>query len=457
MRMRVDRFIRITKGLDIKLKGSPQLIRTAYTSPKVAITPPDFKWITPQLIIEEGATVRVGDSLFIAKENPKISFVAPASGTVTEIVRGEKRRITAVIIEKDKKNSSSITLEMIKEGSPEEIIYTMLVTGVWPMVRQRPFGTIANPDQRPKAIYISCFDTAPLAPDLHYILQDKGAQFAQGVKILSQLTKGNLYLTIPVDHKPLEDWLQKEVLEKIDTTNIKVISFKGKHPAGNVGTQIHFVTPIQKGEVVWYVDPQHTANIGTLFLQKQLDFSRTVALTGSEVKNPQYYDTMIGAALLDLLEEQVDNEYPRVVSGNLLTGRNVGKDGFTGFYDHQISVISDDVQREFLGWMTPGLNKFSLSRTFLSFLMPKKEYVMDTRLHGGERALMFSDVYSRVFPFRLLPDQLLKACITKDLDLMEALGIYEVIEEDFALCEFVCPSKTNCQQIVHDALWELVK
>ena len=455
--MRVDRFIKITKGLDIRLKGSPQLIRMAYTSPKFAITPPDFKWITPQLIIEEGATVRVGDPLFIAKENPNITFVAPVSGTVTEIVRGEKRRIMAVIIEKDNKNSTSIIPEMIKEGSPEEIIDTMLGIGVWPMVRQRPFGTIANPDQQPKAIYISCFDTAPLAPDLHYVLQDKGAQFAQGVKILSQLTKGNLYLSIPADHRLLEKWLEKEVLNKIDTTNIKVISLKGKHPAGNVGTQIHFVTPIQKGEVVWYVDPQHTANIGILFLHKQLDFSRTVALTGSEVKNPQYYDTIIGAALSDLLEEQVDIEYSRVVSGNLLTGRNVGKDGFIGFYDHQISVISDDVQREFLGWMTPGLNKFSLSRTFLSFLMPRKEYVMDTRLHGGQRALMFSDVYSRVFPFRLLPDQLLKACITKDLDLMEALGIYEVVEEDFALCEFVCPSKTNCQQIVHDALWELVK
>ncbi len=283
--------------------------------------------------------------------------------------------------------------------------------------------------------------------------------FFKGLSTLAKLTDGTLYLTVKTGTTLFDLFTNEPNIGKqiAAIPNCKWVPFSGPHPSGNVGTQIHFLAPIQKGDVVWTIEPQNVATIGNLFLNQKLDFTKRIALAGGALKNGSYFDLVNGASVSGLIKDQLVQDDVRVISGNVLTGSNIGKEGYVGFYDHVISVIPESEERELFGWIMPNFNKFSVSRTFFSYLMPHKKYNMDTRLFGGKRVPMFSDVYSKVFPMDLLPDQLLKACYIKDIEAMEALGIYEVIEEDFALCEFVCPSKSDCQQIVKDALFELNK
>lgn len=451
--------IKIKKGLDIKLVGEPAKVLEPFTTKYFAITPENFKWLTPKLLVKEGDSVLIGDPLFFAKENEALKIVAPVSGTVTRIFRGEKRKIIHIEIESDGNFKSVETNLQINNKSASEIKETLLHFGLWPAVRQRPFGTIAKQEQSPKAIFINCFDSAPLAPDIHFLLEEKYDVFLKGIETMAKLTDGVLFLTFQTGSPLFETFKNDAVIQNklSEIKNCKMVSFSGPHPAGTVGIQIHHLAPIQKGDVVWYVEPQQVCTIGNLFLNNKLDFSKIVAVTGGAVKNPHYYTLIQGASVNELLAQNYTQDEVRVISGNVLTGSNIGKEGYLGFYDDQITVIPESEERDLFGWIMPNFHKFSVSRTFFSYLMPHKKYNIDTRLYGGKRVLMFTDVYSKVFPFDLLPDQLLKACIIKDIDLMESLGIYEIVEEDYALCEFVCPSKTDCQQIVKDALWELVK
>lgn len=451
--------IKIKKGLDIKLVGEASKLLQKYQTKYFAITPDNFKWLTPKLLVKEGDPVLVGDPLFFAKENERVKVVAPVSGIVTKINRGEKRKIVNIQIESDGNFKTVDTHNNVQDLTPIDIKETLLHFGLWPMVRQRPFGTIANTEQSPKAIFISCFDTAPLAPDTHYLIAEKQDVFLKGIETIAKLTDGTIFLTVQVGSALLESFRNDFVIQKrlAGISNCKVVSFMGPHPAGNVGSQIHHLAPIQKGDVVWYVEPQNVCTIGKLFLTNQLDFSKRIAVTGGAVTHPQYYNLVQGASVTELLAKNMNQDEVRVISGHVLTGSSIGKDGYLGFYDNQITVIPDSEERDLLGWIMPNFNKFSVSRTFFSFLTPHKKYNIDTRVYGGRRVLMFTDIYAKVFPFDLLPDQLLKACIIKDIDMMEALGIYEIVEEDYALCEFVCPSKTDCQQIVKEALWELYK
>lgn len=451
--------IKIKKGLDIKLVGEPAKIIESYSTKYFAITPENFKWLTPKLLVKEGDQVSIGEPLFFAKENESLKIVAPVSGKVSKILRGEKRKIIHIEIESDGNFTSVETKQQIKESTSSDIKETMLKFGLWPMVRQRPFGTIAKPEQKPKAIFINCFDSAPLAPDIHFLLEEKYDLFLNGIKTLAKLTEGPLFLTVQAGSPLLEMFKNEAQIQRelSEIKNCKIVPFSGPHPAGTVGIQIHHLAPIQKGDVVWTVEPQNVCTIGNLFLNHILDFSKIIAVTGGSVKNPHYYSLIQGASVKELLEGNFTQDEVRVISGNVLTGSNIGKEGFLGFYDDQITVIPESEQRDLFGWIMPNFHKFSVSRTFFSYLMPNKKYNIDTRLYGGHRVLMFTDVYSKVFPFDLLPDQLLKACIIKDIEMMESLGIYEIVEEDYALCEFVCPSKTDCQQIVKDAIWELVK
>lgn len=455
----MQKTIKTKKGLDIKLIGEALKSVQPYQTNQYAITPDNFKWLTPKLLVQENESVLKGQPLFFAKENDKITVTAPVSGTVTQVVRGEKRKIEYITIDSDQQFQTIDLTGKINENSKEEIVESLLHCGLWPMVRQRPYGIIANPVQKPKAIFISATDTSPLAPDMAYLLEGKWDLFLKGLSIISKLTEGALYLTAKVNSSIFELLTQDQNVQKQLSAipNCKLVPFDGPHPSGNVGTQIHFLTPIQKGETVWYVEPQNLCNIGNLFLNQTLDFSKRVALVGGAVTNPQYYDLISGVSVNELLENNLKYDEVRVISGNVLTGSNIGKNGFVGFYDQMISVIPESEERELLGWIMPNIGKFSVSRTFLSFLMPQKKYNIDTRLFGGKRAPMFTDVYSKVFPMDLLPDQLLKACYIKDIETMEALGIYEVVEEDFALCEFVCPSKSDCQQIIKEALFEIHK
>ena len=401
---------------------------------------------------------------FFDKYNDRIQFCSPVSGEVAEIVRGAKRRILEVRILADKSNA----YESFPTGDPnamsrEEITEAMLKAGVWPLLRQRPFSTIANPDDSPKMIVVSCTDTHPLAPDNDFIIKGQGEAFQAGLDALNKLTDGAVHLTMATNEIA-------KAQEFTAAKNVQISGFSGPHPAGNVGVQIHHLDPLNKGEVVWYTYPQEVCQIGRLFLDGKHDASRVVALTGSEVENPGYYKTIQGTNIANMVKGNVniekDDVYTdvRYVSGNCLTGDQITEDGFLGFYHSQITVLPEGNQYKFHltdGWMGGliplppfGLNKFSASPTypFHKLMSDDKEWRQDTNIYGEPRAFVVTGQYETVFPFDIYPQHLVKACLINDIDRMEKLGIYEVDSEDFALCEFVCTSKIETQRIIREGL-----
>lgn len=442
----MTKVIKIRKGLNIKLQGeADKSLITRIVPEHYALKPTDFIGITPKLSVNIGDHVQVGSRVFHNKYNEQIIFTSPVSGKITGIKRGEKRVIEEIIIKADtQQNFLNFNPANPTKLSREEIIEKLLKSGVWPCIRQRPYSTIANPNNRPKAIFISAFDTNPLAPDNDFILHGKGEIFQTGLDALIRLTDGKVHLNVNC-----ELGISKVLTH---SKGVQINQFYGPHPAGNVGVQIHHIDPINKGDIVWYLYPQDVLTIGQLFLEGKYDASCIIALTGSEVLNPKYYKILRGACIKSIVENNVTNGHLRYISGNVLSGKKIQKDGFVGFYDSQITIIPEGDHYEFLGWAKPGLNKFSFSRTFLSTLNPWKKYNLNTNIHGGERAFVSTGIYEKVLPMDILPMQLLKAIIIEDIDLMENLGIYEVDEEDFALCEVVCPSKIEIQSIIRKGL-----
>ncbi len=410
--------IRIRKGLDIHIKGEAEKRLEVFEPTFCAIKPTDFIGVLPKMHVEEGDDVKVGTVLFHDKNNEKIVFTSPVSGKVKAIVRGEKRAIQQVVIENDGKN------EAIDFSDIDNPIEKMLQSGVWPMLRQRPFATIANPDDKPKHIFVSMFDTAPLAPDYDFIIENQLDELKTGIEVLAKLTDGNVYMNIRKDARPcVSTWPQ----------NVIVTEFEGPHPAGNVGTQINAISPINKSEVVWYCYPQDVITIGRLFLTGKYDSSRIVATTGSAMHEPHYYKTRIGANLTPILSVE-DNA--RIISGNVLTGTNITQnDAFLCFYDSQVTAIPEGNHYKLFGWLMPVFKRYT-----------------DTNTNGDTRPYIMTGQFERVFPFDIYPMQLIKACLIKDIDQMEELGIYEVDAEDFALCEVIDPSKTPIQQIIREGL-----
>lgn len=439
--------ITIKRGINIRLIGKAEMTLHSFESGFHAIMPTDFLFLSPKLLIKEGDSVKIGTPLFCDKEQESIHLVAPVSGTIMEIRRGEKRRIEAIIIQNDKLYEAE-EIQIPVQPNREEIVDTLLRSGLWPMIRRRPFDAIANPQEKPRDIFISGFDSAPLAPDFRFIIQDKQKEFQRGLSIIRQLTEGKIYLSLPYG----EDYSIFENIEHIELQYIK-----GPHPAGNIGTQIHHISPIKKGEVVWHLDPWQVARIGHLFLHQQIDFTKRIPLCGSEIHTPQYLEIREGASIGKAILETARQKHIRIISGNVLTGNKIAPEGFVGFYDRQVTVISEGGQRELLGWLLPGFKKWSFSHTFLSFLFPQKEYKPNTSLQGGRRTLMMNDVYEHVFPFDILPVELFKACRIKDTELMEKLGLYEITPEDVALCELICPSKIEWQQVIREGLEQLYK
>ena len=438
--------IRIKKGLTIKLKGkAEETISAAPRSGIFAIQPKDFHGITPKLTVKVGAEVSVGDVLFYSKSNEQIKFTSPVSGTVTEIRRGAKRRILAVVIEaksedqfKNFGKADPLTL------SKEEIQAKILESGCWSFVNQRPYDVIANPEDEAKAIFVSSFDTAPLAPNYAFALKGKEAAFQAGINALTKLTKGKVYLSV----NESASFFSK-------TQNVEVVNVKGKHPAGNVGVQISKISPINAGERVWTVNPQDVAIIGELFLSGEYKPNRVLALAGSEVNAPQYYSVTAGQGLDSLLENKINKDNVRVISGNVLTGDKAATNGdFLGFYDNIISVIPEGNTHRFMGWM-PFVGSGSIhsaSKTSFSYLMPNKEYTLNTNLQGEERALVVTGEMEKVMPIDIFPMQLIKAVLAKDIEKMENLGIYEVAPEDFALVDYTSSSKIEAQTIIREGL-----
>ena len=443
--------INIRKGLNISLQGAAvkEMAPASYAS-TYAVVPGDFHGLTPKVVVKAGDKVKAGTPLIVDKKCPEIAFVSPVSGEVKEVVRGEKRKLLRVTVTPDDRiEYQEFPVRNPLEMSAEEVKQALCEAGVWPFVKRRPYDVMANPRKAPKSIFVKGFDTAPLAPDYAFVLKGKGADIQTALNALTRLTDGKVYLTLPA---------QGASIELANAKNVEQVILKGVHPAGNVGVAINHVDPLNKGEEVWTVNALDLPVIGKLFNKGIADFSRPVAVTGPEVYMPAYYMVKPGICLEALLEGNVHKEIPlRFVSGNALTGTQVAADGYLGFYDSQVTVLHEgtDVD-ELLGWVMPRFNRFSSSKSYFSGLIqkicPKAEFETDTRMLGSERALIMSGEYDKVFPMDILPERLLRACIVRDLEDMEALGIYEVAPEDFALCEYVCTSKIEVQKIVREAL-----
>lgn len=452
----MSKFVKLKQGFDIKLAGAAEK-KTADVglSDTFAVKPTSFNGITrPKLLVNEGDTVKAGTPIFFDKMNDKVMHCAPVSGEVVEIKRGEKRKLLEIKILADKtiayeefpKHSASD----IQGLSREQATDLMLKSGVWPNIIQRPFGMVADPEASPKAIFISAFDTHPLAADFDYILKGQEQYFQAGIDVLAKFTKGEIHLNLNADGEVSQLFSQAK--------NVTINTFSGPHPAGNVGVQIHHISPINKGETLWTVSPVGVAQIGKLFIEGKYDASRIIAVTGSEIKTPQYFKTITGACINKFVENNLKSDHVRYISGNVLTGERIAADGYLGYFDNQITVVPEGDYEEFLGWIKPSASKLSFHRTFglLSFLSPNKERVVDTNTHGEKRAFVMTGAFEKVMPMDIMPMQLFKAILTEDFDAMEQLGIYEVIEEDVALCEFIDVSKHDLQAMLREGI-ELIQ
>lgn len=445
--------IDLKRGLDIPISGiASQKTKKVITPDVVAVKPTDFRGLLPRLLVKEGDKVLAGTPVLADKKSPEILFTSPVSGTVAEIVRGEKRKLLEVRIKADKsqeyvdfgaKKVASLDAAVVKEA--------LLQSGLWPALVQRPYGIVANPQIKPKAIFVSAFSTAPLAANTDFAFKEEMENIQTAVNALSKLTDGGIHVSLNSENASGTPFHKLE--------NVTMHVFSGKHPAGNVGIQIHHIAPIQKGETVWTVSPAMLAAIGKLFNTGRYDISRLVAVTGPVAIDPCYVKGIAGMSMKDIAEfyDNSGNNV-RFISGDVLTGTNVGAEGFLGFYDNQVTLIKEGREHEMFGWAKPFRTKqFSFSHTYFSWLTPNKKYAMDTNLHGGPRAFVMSDIYSKVLPMDIYPIYLIKACLASDIDKMEKFGIYEVIEEDLALCEYICPSKIEIESILSDGIALMMK
>ena len=438
--------IKLRKGLDINLQGKAEQTKIGLKPAGLyALQPDDFTGVVPKVVVKEGEQVEAGQALFVDKNHPEILFVSPVSGKVKAVVRGERRKVLAVQVEAAQQQ------QPVDHGknSPQnmkaqEVVDLLLKAGLFGFINQLPYAVVANPQDKPKAIAVSALRDKPLAADFEYELKGQENDWQTGLDALAKIAP--VYLGIGKN---------QSAKALVDAKNVEVNVFDGPCPAGNVGVQVNHLCPVNKGEVVWTVEPTAVLFIGRLFNTGKVDLTRCVAFVGSEVKKPAYVDMMVGQELNTLLANSLKNtKHVRIINGNVLTGVPTTKEGFLGAHSSEITVIPEgDNVDELAGWIMPRLNQFSVNRSYFSWLFgKKKEYAHDARVKGGERHMIMSGEYDRVFPMDIYPEYLIKAIITNDIDRMEQLGIYEVAPEDFALAEFVCSSKLELQKIVREGL-----
>jgi len=439
----------LKKGFNINLEGKAfNEIGEDFNQNSFAIKPTDFIGITrPKLLVEVGEDVKAGTPILFDKLNEKIMYCSPVSGEVIDIVRGDKRRLEEIRILPDKKNKylkhKIIDDSELKNLSRERIINHLTKSGVWPHLIQRPFGLVADTNSEPKSIHVSFFDTNPLAPSYEFMYNDDFDNINTGINVISKLTNGKVHL----NHN-------KDSIKKFNFNNCQNNLFSGPHPSGNVGVQIHHIDPVNKNDIVWSISPYGLIQIGKLFSKGIYDSSKIISLVGSCVAKPKYFKCNSGFSVKELISTYVNETNFRVISGNVLTGTSIGLDGYLGFYDNMITVIPEGNEHSFLGWIMPIFNKLSFQRAFglLSFLTPNKKYNLDTNTNGELRAFVQSGVFERVLPMDILPTYLFKSILAGDYDEMEELGIYELVEEDIALCEFVDVSKNELQVLLRKGL-----
>jgi Na+-transporting NADH:ubiquinone oxidoreductase subunit A len=444
----------LRRGFSIKLLGEAEKKIESPNVTRFAIQPPNFRGIAPipKLVPEVGATVKAGDPIFYDKSNPDVFYVAPVSGELIELNRGEKRSITELVILADKEiQYKSFSAPDINKAGRDELVAFMKESGAFELIRQRPFDVIADFNAVPRDIFISTFDTAPLAPDLDFVVEGKGEAFQKGLDVLNKLTDGMVHLGLNAngDTAPSSVFTEAKGVEKT--------WFHGEHPAGNVGIQIHHVAPINAGEIVWTLGVQDVVTLGTLFAEGKWDTSRVIALTGNELDNPCYVQTYIGANIGELLAGKVSNDNVRYISGDVLSGSKKSPDSYLNFYDDQLTVVEEGDYYETFGWLLPQKSRPSLSKTYPNFLFPNTKYKADTNTHGEKRAFVVTGQYESVLPMDVYPQQLMKSIIVNDFEKMEGLGIYELIEEDVAICEFVCTSKQPLQKILREGMDTMIE
>ncbi len=437
--------IKLSKGLDINLKGKANETKIHLESKGTfALVPDDFIGVVPKVVVSEGDKVKVGDALFINKHFPSVKFTSPVSGTVSAVLRGNRRKVLAVKVDAD------VEQEYLDYGTKDvtllkgnDIKKALLEAGIFGYINQLPYAVSTNPETTPKSIFVSAFRDMPLAADFEFELRGQEKDFQTGLSALAKIASVRLGISRQQSSEALTS-----------AKDVEINVFDGPCPAGNVGVQVNNVDPINKGEVVWTVEPTTVLFIGRLFNTGKIDLKRTVALVGSEVKNPAYADMLVGQSIAGLLKNNISDGYNRIINGNVLTGIPCGKDGYLGAHTSEITVIPEgDKADEFAGWIMPRFKQYSVNRSYFSWLFgKKKEYSIDARVKGGERHIIMSGEYDKVLPMDIYGEYLIKAIIAGDIDKMEALGIYEVSPEDFALAEFVDSSKLELQRIVREGL-----
>ena len=439
--MSVD--IKIRNGFNLNLNGEAnKILSESERSKTFALKPTDFFCLKPKLLVREGDKVKKGTPLFFSKSNPRIHFVSPVSGEILAISRGEKRKILEIVISGQNTNNDSVKFKTtnFKNFSVEEIKDVLLRSGSWPFILQRPYGIIAQPEDKPSAIYISTYSTSPLDVDFDFVLKNKKEDFQLGVSILSKLAD-NLYLTVDSDFPGFFENIK----------NASILKVKGPHPAGNIGVQIHNHKPISPGEKVWTVKPEDVSNIGSLFRNGEFCSNRTVAVVGPTVKNPQYFTSQIGSSISSILKKiEVDKSKEcRLINGDVYSGKKTDIDGYLSYSNNLLTIIPEGKSYRMFGWL-PFKDNFipSLSKTSFSRFLNKSKLEVNTNLNGEERAMVVTGEMEKVFPMDIFPMQLVKACLNQDIERMEALGIYEVVPEDFGLIDFSSSSKIEAQEII---------
>ena len=435
--------IKLRKGLDIHLQGRAEEKKIQLKSNgKYALVPDDFEGVTPKVVVREGDKVKAGDALFVNKQYPEVKFASPVSGTVREVVRGERRKVLCVKVDADSQQEFvDFGRKDVGKLTGEQVINALLEAGIFGYINQLPYAVSTNPETKPKAIFVSALRDKPLAADFEFEVKGQEQDFQTGLTALSKIAKTYLGVGAGSALTGVKD--------------VEVTVFEGKCPAGNVGVQVNNIDPVNKGEVVWTIgDPTVVLFIGRLLNTGKVNLTRTVALCGSEVSSPAYVDMLVGEELSTLLSNSYDaSKSVRIINGNVLTGKPTTKEGFLGAHSSEITVIPEgDDADEMLGWILPRLKQFSVSRSYFSWLCGKKDYALDARIKGGERHIIMSGEYDRVLPMDIYGEYLIKAIIAGDIDRQEALGIYEVSPEDFALAEFVDSSKLELQRIVREGL-----
>lgn len=439
------KIIKLRKGLDIKLAGEAEKKKMQLKpNGKFSLAPADFVGVTPKVVVKEGDKVKAGDALFINKNYPDVKFASPVSGTVKAVVRGERRKVLGVVVNADdKQDFVDFGVKNVGQMNGDEVINSLLEAGIFGYINQLPYAVSATPAERPKGIFVSALRDKPLAADFEFELQGQEKEWQAGLTALSRIAKTFLGIGAKQTAKALTE-----------AKDVEVTAFDGPCPAGNVGVQVNHISPVNKGEVVWTVEPTAVLFIGRLMLTGKVDLRRMVAFAGSEVKAPQYVDMLVGQELQTLVSNSYDKSHKvRIINGNVLTGTPTTAEGYLGAHTSEVTIIPEgDDADELAGWIMPRLNQFSQNRSYFSWLMGGKRYKLDARIKGGQRHMIMSGEYDKVMPMDIYPEYLVKAIITGNIDKMEQLGIYEVSPEDFALAEFVDSSKLELQRIVREGL-----